>query len=192
MKDQDKPLASAAVATSNNASAKGQRRPVRLSGFYTEETRGPSGDRMGFDIISYNHHTNSRNDDDDVTKTDSDCPTSIESRDTLSRAFAKIKKGYPSVGKYLVNIDNVDRLAVASLTQMANRLKQTKKSSSQKSSIKYSEVNISTVNDTKNILEVCILDEVGKMEMLLSYVHSRSSRHFGYDIPLQYTRQRRL
>ncbi len=156
---------------SNNPSTRSALRPIRLSGFYTEENRGPSGDRIGFDIISYiMQHTKSYNDDDGVTiaaeeeKGNCHCPLSIESRDSLSRSASKIKKGDPSVGKYLVKIDNVNRLAVSSLTQMADRLK---KLMSQKSPSECTEEGINTTStNTNNILEVCVLDEVGKMEML--------------------------
>ncbi|KAL7547885.1 hypothetical protein ACHAWF_011156 [Thalassiosira exigua] len=114
---------------------------VKLSGLYTEESRGADGRRDGFDLVCF---------DDKGGEDGSGGENATRvARAPLSRAQPKQIKGKPFVGKYLVDVDNVDRFGVTSLQQVTNRLAQ--KSESEKKG--HEKV-------------ICILDEVGKMELL--------------------------
>lgn len=94
-------------------------------GFYTEECRSKGGDRIGFDILYWT-------------------PTHQEPRrKALSRMVDRIKKSDPHVGKYLVEIDNVEQFAIASIDTSGT---------------------CTGTDSVKN--ELMIIDEVGKMEML--------------------------
>ena len=97
---------------------------VMIKGFYTEECRSQKGDRMGFDIVYYMP----------------DCQE--PKRVNLARATERLKKTDPSVGKYLVDIENIDQFAIASLCPGKKE----------------------NIGGTKD--ELIIVDEVGKMEML--------------------------
>jgi len=115
---------------------------VELSGFYTEESRGSDGRRDGFDLICFS----------ESDATDSNCGSSLDmetriTRTHLSRAQLKPNKRKPFVGKYLVDVDNVDQYGVKSLQQVTDKLHL-----------------ISTEEESPRT--ICIIDEVGKMEML--------------------------
>ena len=144
---------------------------VRLSGFYTEEKRedipgiDKQGQRIGFDLICFlDGKNNDGNDDcghnygvtiDGSISNERDNRRIVQvARAPLSRVTAKPKKGEPCVGKYLVDVENVDRFVVASLRQTAERLR---RQSTQKDESR---------NDNDELFELCVLDEVGKMEML--------------------------
>ena len=117
---------------------------VKLAGLYTEESRGSDGKRDGFDLICFT--------DKKAYKEGNNNVASI-SRTSLSRAQAKATKGKPFVGKYLVDVDNVDKFGVQSLQQVADTL-QTSNTSKE------------ALEEISPIKTVCILDEVGMMEML--------------------------
>ena len=106
--------------------------PLHINGFYTEECR-EGGERKGFDILYW--------------------PCEEENirpeakRQILSRMAegGRVKKGVPHVGKYIVNIENVEKYAVSSIdTDRTDR-------------------RASSGLDQNQLV---ILDEVGKMEML--------------------------
>ncbi len=95
-------------------------------GFFTEECRSQSGDRIGFDILYWQ-------------KNDTEL-----GRQPLSRIVATIKKSDPHVGKYKVDVQNVEEFAVKSISKIKG---------------------YSHGKDTPN-KELMVIDEVGKMEML--------------------------
>jgi nucleoside-triphosphatase len=113
----------------NDAECKG----LITKGFYTEECRSKGGDRIGFDICYW------------------DANEPEPKRQSLSRIVDRLKKSDPHVGKYLVDIDNVDKYAIASIR---TNMGESKDSSSSKKFI----------DESKN--ELLIIDEIGKMEML--------------------------
>ena len=98
---------------------------VLKKGFYTEECL-KGGNRIGFDILYW---------------TDND---QNPKRQSLSRMVDKVKKHQASVGKYLVNVPNIQNFAIPSLASANN--------------------NNNNNNAVKK--ELVIVDEVGKMEML--------------------------
>ncbi|CAJ1939075.1 unnamed protein product [Cylindrotheca closterium] len=106
---------------------------VTISGFYTEECRNKSGNRIGFDIVYW-----------PTPATRTQKQPSEPQRVALSRMVDRIQKGKPFVGKYLVDIDNVAKYAVGSISA------------------------VETVTTSKNQRSpsLVILDEIGKMEML--------------------------
>ena len=112
----------------NDAQCKG----LITKGFYTEECRSKGGDRIGFDICYW------------------EANEPEPKRQSLSRLVDRLKKSDPHVGKYLVDIDNVDEYAIASIS--------TNMSDSNDTSSKHS------IDEIKN--ELIIIDEIGKMEML--------------------------
>jgi len=132
---------------------------VITSGFYTEECRGKDGNRIGFDIV-YWPTTAAAAAAAPTTTTTQQEPQRV----ALSRMMDRVQKGKPFVGKYLVDIDNVAKYAIGS---------------------------ISTGGETtsnKKSHELVVLDEIGKMEMLcpqfipavtklLSSTNSSSSNH---------------
>lgn len=121
------------------------RRPrVRLGGLYTEESRGSDGRRDGFDLVCLDGEREAA-----AGGGGGDASYSaIATRTTLSRAQPGATKGAPFVGRYLVDVDSVDRHGAASLRRVAERLRE----------------RSSTRDDDART--VCVLDEVGKMELL--------------------------
>jgi len=106
---------------------------ISISGFFTEERVGVDGKRNGFDLISFL----------DSTSEDTAASRVSVSRTSLSRAATKPQK--PNVGKYQVEVDNIEHYAINSLKQVTK--------------------NLEKQTDSKMI---CILDEIGKMEMCCS------------------------
>jgi len=111
-----------------------------LHGFYTEESK-IEGERMGFDIVCPPANANAKNTN-----------TEEWNRFPLARKISHrtLKKNEPSVGKYLVDIDNIQDHAIPSLNVPVEK------------------------NMERN--KLILLDEVGKMEMkcgeFVSAVHS--------------------
>ena len=70
------------------------------------------------------------------------------SRTTLARAWAKAVRGEPFIGKYRVDVNNVRDVAAASLRRAAGELRDASR------------------DTTSRARTLCLLDEVGKMEML--------------------------
>lgn len=93
-----------------------------IKGFYTEECRSRGGDRIGFDIVHWLDHQEAK-------------------RAVLARMSDRLKKSDPSVGKYLVNIENINAYAITSICHDSRDCDAFSK-------------------------ELVIVDEVGKMEML--------------------------
>ncbi|KAL3937572.1 MAG: hypothetical protein SGBAC_007347 [Bacillariaceae sp.] len=126
---------------------------VKTSGFYTEECR-KGGNRVGFDIVYWPTTTRTCS----STITHQHQPRHQPQRMPLSRIMDRVQKGKPFVGKYLVNIDNVQQYAVASILHSSHH---------------YNDDNDDDNDDDHNhddnnksdCAELIILDEIGKMEM---------------------------
>lgn len=107
---------------------------VFVRGFYTEECRSGSGDRVGFDIVSLHGDKG----------VDGAAPgASGYHRAPLSR-IGKPKKGDPAVGKYIVDVDSVQRNAIPSIETPASR----------------------DDDNDPHTSDLVVIDEVGKMELL--------------------------
>lgn len=131
-----------------------------VKGFYTEECRSSTGGggRSGFDIVYWNSYKyekyesdSNSNIDNAVVNSNGDQETETEStsrRAELSRIKDHIKNSDPHVGKYLVNIDNVEKYIVASID----------------ATLTGAHTSTSSLASSSN--ELVIIDEVGKMEML--------------------------
>ncbi|CAB9504113.1 Cancer-related nucleoside-triphosphatase homolog [Seminavis robusta] len=91
---------------------------VHLAGFYTRECRGDNGQRIGFDIVEYS------------------------STSTRTVPLARVGSTKPTVGKYSVLVDNVQKHMVGALQQRQREPGTTAKPT------------------------LAVLDEVGKMELL--------------------------
>lgn len=115
---------------------------LSIKGFYTEECRKEGGgSRIGFDIVSYLDNA-----------ADTKGPPHIPQRHPLSRIVSKKsipKNSSPHVGNYLVDIENVEKYAVASLSSHNDDVLSN---------------NASSCSLPRN--ELVVVDEVGKMEML--------------------------
>ena len=123
---------------------------IVTKGFYTEECRSKGGERVGFDILYWT--ANSSN----------------PKCQALSRVVDKIKKGQPHVGKYLVNVPNVEKFAIPSLLDTS-----------------YSYSNNCSSNYKK---ELILVDEVGKMEMLCPQFLPAVNKVLDYKQPSTTTR----
>mmetsp|Transcript_14373 Transcript_14373/g.16321 ORF Transcript_14373/g.16321 Transcript_14373/m.16321 type:complete len:512 (-) Transcript_14373:662-2197(-) len=128
---------------------------IRIHGFYTEECRNSTGDRIGFDIVYWTDDDNDDNDHHAISNTNIRKSTKCVS---LSRLVEKVKKSDPHVGKYLVNIENVKKYAIPSLDVTVT-------SNTYQCDAKEEEEGVDEAND-RNIIDVIVIDEVGKMEML--------------------------
>ncbi len=140
-----------------NDTKKNRNYDMNIHGFYTEECRNAKGDRIGFDILHWNNINEWNCSDDGKT-------SSTVNRVPLSRSVDKVKKSDPHVGKYLVNLDNVEKYAIPSIIPTSSSTSSTTTSSSTTSTTSSSTSTIET--SKKDQFELIILDEIGKMEML--------------------------
>ena len=117
---------------------------VDVKGFYTEECRCKEGNRIGFDIQSLNNKKGNHVDALKLQGSMDGVGVDVGVGVALSRLQKSAKKGEPYVGKYLVNIDNIQNYVIPSFMN--------------------DEISIAT--GERNRHELIVLDEVGKMEML--------------------------
>ena len=130
---------------------------LNIHGFYTEECRDSKGDRIGFDIIHWSdiHDWNDNNDGNVDMR-------NRQVRVPLSRSVEKIKKSDPHVGKYLVNLENIEQYAIPAIIPSSSSSSSSSSSMSEDGRDKQS----SPPQEQQQKFELIVLDEIGKMEML--------------------------
>lgn len=111
---------------------------ARIHGFYTQECR-QHGSRIGFDIVYWDNDPTTSDDDVNV---DSKSPK--PKRAPLARIGTSRNKNDQTVGKYVVDVASVDRVAVPSI-----------------------EPSVAPDQEASARTELVIVDEVGKMELLV-------------------------